>query len=206
MPLLSDADVQNIEALIQYVETNTAAEIVVIEAAACGAWAAQRAWLTGGGVLAASFALHALLPSLPGGWLLLFEALLGPFAWWGAGHPGLLSRVIPDEAATHAVDARARQLFAERGLYKTRARSGLLILIADLERRVSILADEGVHARLGPEEWRRDVEEITGAIRAGRPAAGITGVIEQLGERLAEAFPSSEDDRDELGDAVLRVD
>jgi putative membrane protein len=206
MPLLGEADAKRIEALIDYVETHTAAEIVVIEAAACGAWAAQRAWLAGGLVLLGGFALHALFPALPGAWLLALEALTAPFAWWGAGHPALLHHLIPGEAAGAAVEARARQLFAERGLYKTRQRSGVLILIADLERRVSILADDGVHARLGDDEWRRDVEEITAAIRNGYPAGGLTGVIEQLGEKLAEAFPRASDDVDELSDRVSRVD
>ena len=206
MSLLTDADAKRLEALIEYVETLTAAEIVVIEAGACGAWAAQRAWLAGGLVLAAGFGVDALFASISGGWLLALEALLAPFAWWASGRPALLSRLIPDEPGRAAVDARARQLFAERGLTKTRRRSGVLILIADLERRVAILADEGVHARLGEDEWRRDVEEITAAIRAGRAMGGLTGVIEQLGEKLAEAFPRSDDDTDELSDSVQHVD
>jgi putative membrane protein len=206
MPLLSASDAQRLEALIDYVETHTAAEIVVIEAAACGTWANLRAWLAGGLVLVASFALVGLFPALPGGWLLALQAVIAPLAWWGASRPALLSRLIPDGVALAAVDARARQLFAERGLYKTRARSGVLILIADLERRVSILADEGIHARLGPDEWRRDVDEIRAAIRADRAADGISGVIQQLGEKLADSFPRGDDDADELGDSVLRVD
>ena len=206
MPILTDADARRLEALIEYVETHTAAEIVVIEAAACGAWAAQRAWLAGGLVLIAGFGVDALFPALPGAWLLALQAILAPFAWWASGRPALLSRLIPDEPGRAAVDARARQLFAERGLAKTRLRSGVLILISDLERRVSILADDGVHARLGADEWRRDVEEITAAIRAGRAMGGLTGVIEQLGEKLAEAFPRSDDDTDELSDSVQHVD
>jgi putative membrane protein len=206
MPLLSASDAQRLEALIDYVETHTAAEIVVLEAAACGTWASLRAWLAGGLVLLASFALVALFPALPGSWLLAVQAVLAPLAWWGASHPALLSRLIPDAAAVAAVDARARQLFAERGLYKTRARSGVLILIADLERSVSILADDGIHARLGADEWRRDVDEIRAAIRAGRAADGLSGVIQQLGEKLADSFPRADDDVDELGDSVLRVD
>ena len=206
MSLLSESDAQRLEALIDFVETHTAAEIVVIEAAACGAWAAQRAWLAGGLVFVAGFAIYWLFPAIPGGWLLTLQAFIAPFAWRGAGHPAALSRLIPTEAATAAVDARARQLFAERGLYKTRDRSGVLILIADLERRVSVLADEGIHARLGDDEWRRDVDEITTAIRSGRAADGVSGVIQKLGERLAEIFPRSDDDADELGDSVLRVD
>lgn len=206
MALLSASDAQRLEALIDYVETHTSAEIVVIEAAACGAWAALRAWLAGGLVLAAGFAIHAVCPALPAGWLLALQALGAPFAWWGASHPALLSRLIPAGPAEAAVDARARQLFAERGLYKTRERSGVLILIAELERRVSILADEGIHARLGPDEWRRDVDEIRAAIRAGRAVDGLSGVIQQLGEKLSDSFPRSDDDADELTDAVLHVD
>jgi putative membrane protein len=206
MSLLGAADAQRLEALIDYVETSTAAEIVVIEAAACGAWASQRAWLAGGAVLTASLALYWAFPALPAAWLIAIQTALGPLAWWAASQPGVLSRLIPAEAARAAVDTRARQLFAERGLYRTSQRSGVLILIADLERRVSILADEGVHERLGPDEWRRDVEEITRSIAEGRTVEGLIGVIQQLGEKLAAAFPRSDEDADELGDAVLHVD
>jgi putative membrane protein len=204
--LLSESDAQRIEALVDAVESHTSAEIVVIEAAACGAWAAQRAWLAGGALLLGSFALHFACPALPATWLLVLQAVLAPLAWWGAGHPRALSHVIPVDAAAAAVDARARQLFAERGLYGTRARTGILILISDLERRVSILADTGVSAQLDPDEWRRDVEAITDAIRSGRAAAGIAGVVEQLGEKLAVALPRADEDADEISDAVLRVD
>jgi putative membrane protein len=206
MALLTQDDARKLEALIEYVETHTSAEIVVIEAAACGAWAAQRAWLAGGMILVASFAVLSILPDLPAIWLVALQAALAPLGWWGAGRPEALHRLIPGEAGRAAVEARARQLFAERGLHKTRQRNGVMILIADLERRVAILADEGIHTRLGPDEWRRDVDEITAAIRRGHTADGVSGVIQQLGEKLTEAFPRSDDDADELGDAVLRVD
>jgi len=206
MALLSPSDAEKLEALIDYVETYTSAEIVVIETAACGTWAAQRAWLAGGMILVASFAVLSILSELPAIWLVALQASLAPFAWWGAVQPQLLQRLIPEEAGRAAVEARARQLFAERGLHRTRYRNGVLILVADLERSVAIIADEGVHERLGSEQWRRDIDEITAAIRRGRAADGVSGVIQQLGERLAEVFPRGDDDTDELGDSVLRVD
>jgi putative membrane protein len=206
MPLLSPTDVQRIEGLIEVVEGQTCAEIVVIEAAACGAWAEQRAWLAGGAVLGFALAVHCVFPGLGGAWLVFLEALVAPLAWWAAGQPRLLSRLIPEDTARSAVDARARQLFAERGLYATRGRSGILVLISDLERRVSILADAGVNAALGDDEWRRDVDAIVDSIRAGRAADGLVGVIEQLGERLAALLPRTDDDVDELSDSVVRID
>jgi putative membrane protein len=206
MALLSRDDAAKLEALVEYVETYTSAEIVVIEAAACGGWAAQRAWLAGGMLLVASFGVLALIPALPAIWLVALQAALAPFAWYAAGRPVALHWLVPREAGNAAVEARARQLFAERGLHKTRQRNGVLILISDLERRVTMLADEGIAERLGPDEWRRGVDQITAAIRSGRAVEGVSAVIQMLGEKLAIAFPRSDEDADELSDAVLRVD
>ena len=95
------------------------------------------------------------------------------------------------------------QLFAERGVYDTRDRSGLLIVIAELERRVVILGDTGIHAHIGEGGWDEHVRAIVEGVRRGRGADAVVSVVRVLGEVLATHFPRRADDVDELSNAVV---
>ncbi len=102
-----------------------------------------------------------------------------------------------------AVRERALALFYERGLNKTRARTGVLIFISLLERRVWILGDEGINRKITPEFWEDLVQELTGGIRTGRPAEALRQVIEKCGAALAEHFKAAPGNANELPDELI---
>jgi putative membrane protein len=77
-------------------------------------------------------------------------------------------------------------------------------MISELEHRVVILGDEGVHAALGVTTWEAHVATIIAGIKAGRTGAALVGVVGQLGDALATRFPRRPDDVNELPDAVVR--
>src|SRR5262247_4062785 len=85
----------------------------------------------------------------------------------GIGHAlariDAVRRVLLEPALVEArVAERARRAFAEHGLTRTRGRTGILIFVALFERRVVVLADEGIHRALGPNEsWTEVVERAT---------------------------------------------
>jgi putative membrane protein len=97
---------------------------------------------------------------------------------------------------------RAKQAFLDHGVTETRDRSGVLIFLSELEHQVQILADRGIHERLGVETWQRHVRTITRAIREDRAGIGIVEVVQEIGEELAAAFPARDDDENELPDGV----
>ena len=124
----------------------------------------------------------------------------------GSGRSAVLRGIVPEPVAAATVHARALQLFVERGIHETRDRSGVLILVSELERRVEILADRGIHERVEAGEWQRDVDELVSSIRGGHAADGVVAVVERIGGLLAQSFPPRADDENELPDEVLRID
>jgi putative membrane protein len=203
--LLSASDKQRIEALVAGVEERSAGEIVTLVAARSDEYAPVRALGSGLLVVAAGLAFYLAPLELSPEWIFTAQAPLALLAYWLFGRPAVLRALVPSEVAAQAVDARAKQLFLEHGVADTRDRSGILIYLSELEHRVEILADKGIHERLGEVEWQRDVADIVAAIRKGRAADGICQVIEHLGEELERHFPARRDDVDELSNRVQRV-
>jgi putative membrane protein len=144
---------------------------------------------------------HALPP-----WLVPLQLLVALGLWWIAGRPAVLRRLVPRSVRTRAVDARAKQVFLDRGVTETRDRSGVLVFVSRLEHRVEILADKGIHERVGVEGWKRHVDSIVSAIASDRTVDGLLEAIEAIGTELAEHFPRRPDDINELADTVGVVD
>lgn len=102
-----------------------------------------------------------------------------------------------------AVRERAVRAFYEKGLYKTRDETGILIFISLLEHRVWILGDRGIDARIPPDFWRHLAADLALGIREGRTCEALCGVIAGCGAELARHFPRRADDVNELRDEVL---
>jgi putative membrane protein len=204
MSLFSEADAERIEAAIRRVEEKSASEIVVAIAPRSGEYRLGRGAVAVAAALCAALALHQLWPELGVTWLLLAElpVLLAVHALLGIGplQRALISQAVIDR---HVSD-RAFANFARRGIHQTSAGTGVLIFISELEHRVVILGDRGIHQLLGEAGWREHVDHIVAAIHRGQPAAGVIEVLERLGVVLAETAPVQPGDRNELSDRVVR--
>ncbi|MBI3563870.1 MAG: hypothetical protein HY079_01580 [Elusimicrobia bacterium] len=86
-----------------------------------------------------------------------------------------------------AVQRRAKEVFYDRGVAATAARDGVLVFASLLERRVVVLADDAVRARVKPEAWRSVVDALTAAAAAGRPADGLVAAVERTAAVLRAA-------------------
>lgn len=86
---------------------------------------------------------------------------------------------------------------------ETRDRNGALIFVVPARRRLVVVGDAGIHARVGQECWDELAREIQAAFREGRYSDGLLSAIELLGERLAQHFPSDPTDNpDELPNTI----
>jgi putative membrane protein len=79
----------------------------------------------------------------------------------------------------------------------------VLIFISLLERKVWILGDRGINAKMGHNAWKGLVSELTQGIKENRAADALCTVIIKLGDTLAEHFPKKDDDTNELPDKVI---
>jgi putative membrane protein len=206
--LIDPAARTRLEALVIEAERNTAGEIVVAVVRACDEYGSA-GWRLGA-VAAALAYLGLVLFAPPQSWWLYLGAQAAALA---VAHllarlDGVRRQLLPHHLAEQRVAERARRCFAERGLSHTLGRTGVLLFVALLERRVVVLADEGIHAAVGgeAETWQEVVDLAVEGLRAGRAAEGLEAAVRRLGEILARHLPAAPRNPDELPDAIVLED
>jgi len=103
----------------------------------------------------------------------------------------------------HAVVHRAIRAFHEKGLNRTKERTGVLFFISLLEHKVWVLADKGIHEKIGQETLNSFAAKVSRGIAEGRACDALCEAIKEAGELLANHFPKTKDDKDELPDDVM---
>jgi putative membrane protein len=88
---------------------------------------------------------------------------------------------------------------------RTVGRTGILIYLSMAERRAEIVADEAIVKVTTPETWGEAMAALLVEVKQGRPADGIVAAIEQVGVVLAEHFPRSTADRNEIPDKLIEL-
>ena len=74
----------------------------------------------------------------------------------------------------------AQALFLEHEVFSTRARTGILMLIAAFEHRVVLLADRGLRAQLPPSALDDVIAAMTAALHTGDSYTAFVAGIEKL--------------------------
>jgi putative membrane protein len=202
MPLLDQAARQRIEAAVADVERRTSGEIVVVSVPASDHYYDVRLLFALCVALAAAALAHGFFPALSLTVLLLLQALMAVLTFALLGMAPLLRQAAPHSRRAEAVLRRAREAFLDHAVFATRDRTGILILLSELEHKVVIMGDAGIDAHVNQEGWHAHVTRIVSSIRAGDPAAGVCSVIAELGEVLATRLPIRADDQDELSNEV----
>ncbi|HET9958334.1 MAG TPA: hypothetical protein VFQ61_27755, partial [Polyangiaceae bacterium] len=121
------------------------------------------------------------------------------------GTPPLHRTLITRAQAAACVQRRAFELFAARGVHRTVGRTGLLVVISELERHVVILGDSKIQELIGHEGFQEHVQKLIQRLKSGEGARGILELIEDFRPLLAQHAPRKIDDVNELPDAVIRA-
>ena len=100
---------------------------------------------------------------------------------------------------------RAKEVFFDRGIARTKTRDGVLIFASLLERRVVVLADEGVRSKVSPAAWQPAIDAMTAAAGDGRIADGLVAAVEKTGAALRAAGATGKG-AGELGDDAIEGD
>src|SRR5215217_216803 len=104
--------------------------------------------------------------------------------------------LLHDESARE----RAIQVFSELRVWDTEHNNGVLVYLLLADRDVEIVADRGIHARVGAPGWEVICREMEGAFREGRFEQGLTAGIEQVSAALKVHFPRTATGANELPD------
>ena len=95
---------------------------------------------------------------------------------------------------------RAVEVFAQQRVWNTERNSGVLIYVQLADRRVEILADRGINAKVDPATWQHICKEMERAFGAGRFEEGAVNGVRAVGRLLEEHFPAQQENPDELPD------
>jgi uncharacterized membrane protein len=114
----------------------------------------------------------------------------------GPLHPAHLSRPKPARA-------RAEELFAQLRVWDTEHNSGVLIYVQLVDRRIEIVADRGIAARVPQADWDAVCRAMETAFRAGRFLPGALEAIERATALLERHYPASGARANELPDKPL---
>jgi uncharacterized membrane protein len=98
--------------------------------------------------------------------------------------------------------ARAGEVFDALGMRATAERNGVLIYLALADRKLAIVGDAGVHARVGEEYWQRVRDAMVERLRRGEARDAILHAVGEVGRVLRRFFPRRPDDDNELRDRV----
>ena len=111
----------------------------------------------------------------------------------------------PSATKQRRVRRRAIALFKAGAERRTIGRTGILVYLSMGEHRAEIVADEAITKVTTPETWGEAMAALVVEVKAGRPADGIVAAIEQVGKVLAEKFPRSATDTNEIPDKLIEL-
>jgi putative membrane protein len=103
------------------------------------------------------------------------------------------------------VRRRAVAVFRAAAQRRTIGRTGVLIYLSMAERRAEIVVDDAILKVTDDYTWGEAMEALITDVRDGRPGDGICAAIERVGVVLAEHFPRSSDDTNEIPDKLIEL-
>jgi uncharacterized membrane protein len=103
----------------------------------------------------------------------------------------------------HSARERALDIFSQLRIWDTAHNNGVLIYLLLADRKVEIVADRGIDARVGAAGWEKICAEMERDFKAGNFEAGVIQGIEAVSRELAVHFPPHRGDENELPDAPV---
>ena len=98
---------------------------------------------------------------------------------------------------------RAKEIFAELEIYKTKDRNGVLLYIATKDHQLALLGDEGIYKKMGQVFWDNEVKQMLASFKQHQFIDGVCKIISDIGQALKENFPYASDDKNELDDGIV---
>lgn len=212
--MLSVADKLKISETIKAVEKQTSGEIVTVITRSSDdyfyypvMWAAALALIFPALYYSVDAALAFFSSWLHFDFMPLYLAQVGIFAGvmslaqWQA----LKIQLVPKSIRKQTAKRFAYEQFYAQGLHLTRARTGVLIFVSEMEHVVEIIADAGIHAKVSAQFWQQIVDEFVTHVKSGEIAAGYIRAITLCGAELIKHFPRPADDSNELPNHLVEL-
>ena len=98
---------------------------------------------------------------------------------------------------------RSLEVFSRLRVWDTEHNNGVLIYLLLADRNIEIVADRGIHTRLGQETWEAICREMEAAFREGQFEAGVLAGIHAVGKHLSRHFPPRNSKPNEMPDSPV---
>ena len=98
---------------------------------------------------------------------------------------------------------RALDIFSHLRIWDTAHNNGVLIYLLLADRKVEIIADRGIDAKVGAAGWEKICRVMETYFKAGNFQSGVIKGIEAVSRQLATHFPRHGSGRNELPDAPV---
>jgi len=207
---ISPEDHARVAAAIKAAESKTDGEIYCVVAHASDGYFFPAALVSMVGILIASlvlgFALEAWWLSIRLPWFAAAQLLAAAAALlilWAL--PALRIHLVPHRLRFEAAHANAQRQFLAHNVHLTAERTGVLIFVSMAERYAEVLADSGIDGHVEQHVWDGVVRDLTARAGDGRLVDGFIAAIETVGAVLAEHFPVSPGDIDELENRLVEI-
>lgn len=119
--------------------------------------------------------------------------------------PALRIHLVPRGLRYRAAHDNAVKQFLARNVHVTAARTGVLVFVSLAERYAEVIADSGIDARVGQHVWDGVVTELTAHAGSGRLADAFVQAVDAVGAVLAEHFPPTPGNPNELEDRLVEI-
>ncbi len=214
--LLSEAELDRITAATGEAELKTSAEIVTVITARAGLYAGHVLLVASAVLFVFSFLYLSFLGPVGRAVRGVFWAFDTSQALWVlfvgqvfafamtyillTAIPRLKALLISKKDKEAKVRRRAESDFYRNHVTATKGQTGVLIFVALFERRVELLVDAAIAAKIQPAAWQSVVDGIIVGICRKRFVQDLCEQIVHCGEILSQDFPRQADDVNELPD------
>ncbi|EKD41305.1 MAG: hypothetical protein ACD_73C00772G0002 [uncultured bacterium] len=116
----------------------------------------------------------------------------------------ILKRFFGGSLMERRVFEKANMAFLNHEVFKTEERTGILIYMSLLERRVCVIADSGINKLVAKGVWEAAIDLMVNQIKLGKPVDGLLVGITELGNILKKyGFHKTNADINELSDDLI---
>ena len=107
---------------------------------------------------------------------------------------------LPDLLAEGSAAQRALAVFSDLRVWDTEHNNGVLIYFLLADQDFEIVADRGIHSRVGAQGWEAICRQMEVLIGAGQFQQAVLAGVAAIGEHLRQHFPAQGGDVNELPD------
>lgn len=100
------------------------------------------------------------------------------------------------------VNERAKEVFHNLNMDKTKAANGVLIYLAVKDKQFAIIGDSGIDKKVGQDFWDTTKQKLEAHFKNGRFIEGLQVGVYEAGKILSEHFPYSINDLNELSNQI----